>query len=78
MGLFGSGDKESNSHRGGFKAEEVFSHSPGEYTRIIDEEAEVVLYGASVNAGFGLAAVPLEDTALEIHEESNQSEGQGE
>lgn len=76
MGLFGGDDKsEKNAHRGGFEDKDFFDHSSAKYcTRIIDEEAEVVLYGAFFGTGFGLTAVPLKDTALELPEASENAE----
>ena len=70
MGLFGSGSEYSKSDRGGFKDGTEFY--TGTAKRVIDEEAEVVLYAVQVpeseGGGFGLTAVPLKDTALELDE----------
>lgn len=77
MGLFGGNDKsEKNAHRGGFEEKDFFDHEDSVKTcaRVIDEEAEVVLYGAFSGPGFGLAAVPLKDTALELPEDEEDSE----
>lgn len=82
MGLFGSNDDEDNdlSHRGGFNEKDDFEHSGAKYcTRIIDEEAEIVLYGVgSRGQEFTLTAVPLKDTALDLPDESEHPEGQEE
>lgn len=72
MGLFGSDDKESNSRRGGFTDKDFFDDSVKSCSRVIDKEAEVVLYGTFTGHGFGLAAVPLKDTALELPEDSKE------
>lgn len=78
MGLFGGNDDETDDeeapHRGGFEEKDGFdaSESVKSCARVIDEEAEVVLYGTFTGHGFGLAAVPLKDTALELPEKSEE------
>lgn len=68
MGLFSQDDDDDEpgkKERGGFKEAEQFSGNQF-YKRVIDEEAGVVLYGAGTNNAYGLAALPIEDTDLEI------------
>lgn len=68
MGLFsqdGDDNEPGVKERGGFKEAQEFS-APQICERVIDEEAGVVLYGVGNNKSFGLAALPIEDTDLEI------------
>lgn len=71
MGLFsqdGDDDEPTKKERGGFKDAEYFSGNQFR-KRVIDKEAGVVIYGVGNNSSFGLAALPIEDTDLEIDEE---------
>jgi hypothetical protein len=64
MGLFGD---DSSDYGGGFKTAESLGDNGGTAKRVIDEEAGVVLYAVmpSMHDGYGLAAVPIEDTDLQ-------------
>ena len=71
MGLFDNNDSDDEpdkKDRGGFKEAEYFSGNQFR-KRVIDKEAGVVIYGVGNNKSFGLAALPIEDTDLEIDEE---------
>jgi hypothetical protein len=58
------------SDRGGFKEGEKIGTTA---KRVIDEEAGVVLYAVKYEgAGYGLAAVPIEDTQLSIDEDDEE------
>ena len=73
MELFGSDDSDddqSTVDRAGFaEAEDI---KGGTAKRLVDEEAGVVLYAVAGIDGYGLTAVPIEDTDLEI--ESDDAE----
>ena len=57
MGLFG-GPEET----GGFSEADALEAEAAK--RVIDEEAGVVIYAVSHGQGYGVTAVPLEDTNL--------------
>jgi hypothetical protein len=63
---------DEDSARGGFKdGEQILTTAK----RVIDEEAGVVLYGVkSEMAGYGLAAVPIEDTTLSLDEDDEATD----
>ncbi len=73
MGLFGSDkeEKEARKRRGGFKVKDEFP--PLDPIRVIDKEAEVVIY-ANVSHNYSMmSAVPIKDTALELpHDDSEE------
>ncbi|QGA82756.1 hypothetical protein [Halomicrobium sp. LC1Hm] len=72
MGLF---DGEELIERGGFRPRKNLEG--GTCKRVIDEEAGVVLYAVMVNGkeGYGLTAVPIEDTDLTLDNENQSAEG---
>jgi hypothetical protein len=62
MGLLGNDDDTA-----GFKDADKLGSATKK--RVIDEEAGVVIYAVAPQSdGYGLAAVPIEDTDLEIEE----------
>jgi hypothetical protein len=67
MSLFSDddGDESSKQERGGFEDADYFSGNQFR-KRVVDKEAGVVLYGVGNNKSFGLTALPIEDTDLEI------------
>jgi hypothetical protein len=81
MGLFGGPDEESDTDatreegvgqgdpvRGGFEPGDALA---ARGKRVVDEEAGVVLYATVTEAGgYGLAAVPIEDTRLELSDDA--------
>ncbi|WP_330630787.1 hypothetical protein [Halocatena halophila] len=74
MGLFGSDkeEKEARKRRGGFKVKDEFPTRSA--VRVIDEEAEVVIY-ANVSHNYSMmSAVPIKDTALELPDDDNAEE----
>lgn len=78
MGLFSSnkdGDEVGRKERGGFKTADRIATSAAK--RVIDEEAGVVIYAVKYNSdmnpaadggGYGLTAVPIEDTKLTLND----------
>jgi len=70
MGLFDSSDGPSAKNIGFEEGDKI--RTTATRKRIIDEEAEVVLYAVKIRGGantqdeFELTAVPLEDTALTL------------
>jgi len=73
MGLFGSSDDDDSGRKvAGFEKSEKVNKNKA--MRVIDEEAEVVIYAISstVPEGYGLTAIPLEDTALTVDNEKEQ------
>lgn len=80
MGLFGGGEKREQKRkqkvaRAGFEPKELVSDT-GAF-RVIDEEAGVLLYGVKIekgdvtakDGGYGLTAIPIDQTDLEVEEE---------
>jgi len=75
LGLFGSdsGEKDGeNTQRGGFTPSSQVNPSRQSVRRIIDEEAEVVIYLVGDSTGTGLTSVPLKDTELDIDNQNPQ------
>jgi hypothetical protein len=83
MGLLSSDDEEDigKRERGGFKtADRITTHAA---KRVIDEEAGVVIYAVKFNSdmnpaadggGYGLTAVPIEDTNLTLDDAADDEE----
>jgi hypothetical protein len=75
MGLLSSDDDDDEAgakKRGGFKTDDRITTTPAK--RVIDEEAGVVIYAVNFDrypvteaGGYGLSAVPIEDTDLNLH-----------
>jgi hypothetical protein len=69
MGLFG-GDGGGDEEKGGFTDANLLKGDNAK--RVVDEEAGVIIYavadGQGNGHGYGLTAIPIEETDLEIEE----------